>query len=920
MTRVTPTKLLAGSQALQIFIPEICSALDKLVEAVQARLQVAFREINNIRENPGTDKPGEDASMHTEAQHIQDAYQTWLGRYEEMEGENKEQRGTVETYRQKVFAEQVGYVCFARLLLARVLEDKGMMPRVVSDGGLQCWSEFLYISSLESPAEIWRGTCLPLIYQHVRGFCCHFFQQPVFDWFRPDDSLLAPILSRLKRYNFKDVSNDLLGFTYEAFIERVARNQKGHFLTPPRVVEFMLDRAGYTSRAIIDESVLDMSCGSGSFLVHAARRLRNVMQSSMSTASPVERARTFIDQVQTKLVGMEINPFSCYLAELNLFIQVLDDLALLWNKGEQPKIERFAIYNTNSLEMPDTILHSEHKATATTAFDDGPTVLDEAASVKAMQKAFPYIVCNPPYVNRGIVRGAKSYGEFPFYREVVKGDENFYLLFLRLATYYIAPGGTICFICPLNLLGDESTMRAREIFNRTEDWSLRSITRFYTRTVLFPGVLQGVCVIRIDQQPALPTDTIEIRGGLSIQEAEQSNTPIQYARITSNYPARTTWSKPWLIHTNPVVYDLWEFIQQHMRQDLADLIAGKLRIAKGDVRSTWTKPLKVTAAGTRTVPMTKGEKIDDWGDWSLEAYLDPSLTIPSTVKYYKSSLWVQKNIQRITGLTQTETVLLLKEVSGLEAKRPIRGTLIQRNASHPVVADETLVVMYTLDGAYENLASAIFGLITSSLYNFLFSLFSTNAHANLTEFLRLPIPVWTAELEKRLAASTKAVFHTYKQLYDHKRLYGTNQNQRVGVTATLAASGLPTIRLEELVLRSDLTLDGPTTHNLETLLEHGQITFATQINSEARTAIKRIIQANNGLSYSRGGKELLVPNPRVAMTFLTQLEQREGEREKHLLQASEQQQELDEQIIEAYGIHTPVWRSLIIEGVPWAKG
>ncbi len=735
---------------------------------------------------------------HTEARRIQDAYEVWLERYKQMEGESKDSNGVAEAQRQKAFAEQVSYVFFVRLLLARVLEDKGLMPRLVSDGGFKRWFEFLSASYLDSLVEIRGEAFLPLVYRRVAGFYRHFFQQPVFDWFQPDDSLLALVLHRLNQYNFKDVSNDLLGFTYEAFIERVARNQKGHFLTPPDIVEFMLDRAGYTSRAMIGENLLDMSCGSGSFLVHAARRLRGEIQSSMASESELERARVFIEQVQTKLVGLEINPFSCYLAKLNLFIQVLDDLALMWSNGEHPNIERFAIYNTNSLEMPLAVLQSEYKAIATSAFHDEATALDEAAPIKAVPKTFTYIICNPPYVNCGIILGAKSYGEYPFYREVVKGDENFYLLFLRLATYYAAPGGTICFICPLNLFGDESTMRAREMFNRMDDWNLSSITRFYARTVLFPGVLQGVCVIRIDQQPAQATNTVEIRGGFSLQEAQQHSVHIPYMQVIANYPAKTTWNKPWLINANPEVYALWEYIRHHEDQDLAELIAGKLDTAKGDVRSTWTKPLKVPAAGSNTVPLTKGEKIVDWGDWSAASYVDPSITISSTVDYYKSSLWVQKNIQRIATLTRTETALLLKEVSGLEMKRPIRGTIVQRSASHPLVADETVLVMYTRDDVYEDLAYAVFGLLTSSLYNFLFSLFSTNAHANFKEIQRLPVPVWSGELEKRLAGTTREVLRIYKELYEHEKKYG---------------------------------------------------------------------------SYVRGGKDILVPDPGAAATFLTQLEQ-----------------------------------------------
>ncbi|HEV2583675.1 MAG TPA: N-6 DNA methylase, partial [Ktedonobacteraceae bacterium] len=248
----------------------------------------------------------------TESRRIRAAYLLWLERYKFIEGEERGNDQDIEACRQQAFAEQVSYVFFVRLLLVRVLEDKGIMARLVSDGGFKHWFSFLQTSTLEDRVHEIRGEAfLPLVYSRVVSYYRHFFQQPVFDWFLPDDYLLALVLHRLNMYNFKDVTNDLLGFTYEAFIDRTARNQKGHFLTPPAIVEYMLDRAGYSSSAVIGESLLDPACGSGSFLVHAARRLRTICFAKMAGSDDAQRARFFIEQVKTKLVGLEVNPFSC---------------------------------------------------------------------------------------------------------------------------------------------------------------------------------------------------------------------------------------------------------------------------------------------------------------------------------------------------------------------------------------------------------------------------------------------------------------------------------------------------------------------------------------------------------------------------------------------------------------------------------
>ena len=758
----------SASQALPLFLSQMRPVLDKLAAAAQVCLQNAL--LSGNQGLPDREADAGAAQFHA-ARRIQNAYRSWLELFLQREKSDKEcctseeVRRKQEQQNRRAFAEQTSYVLFARLLLARALEDKAIGPGFVSHDDFKGWLAALKAIS-QDEADAQGEARLPCIYRRVAEMYRHLFPQAVFDWFEPDDLLLDLILQRLHQFNFKEITCDLPGFIYEALIERAARNRKGNFLTPPEIVEFMLDRAGYSSQAIIGESLLDPSCGSGSFLVHAARRLRRELQSALAERSPGERARRYIEQVRTKLVGLEIDPFACYLARLNLFIQLLDDLALLWHEGEDPGLERLAIYNTNSLEMPPTHFKSDKTAGITEA-----AMLDEAASVKTLRQTFRYILCNPPYINRGIVLHAKRYKEHPFYREVVRGDENFSVLFLRLATYYLARGGTLCFICPLNLLGDESTMRAREMFNCTDNWRLRSITRFYSRTALFPGVLQGVCVICIDHAPAQPTDTIEIRGGISIPQAEQHAIQVAYTRVTHNYPARANWSRPWLVHAQPAVYDLWECVRRRSRQDLSNLIAGKLEVAKGDVRSTWAQPLLASPAQGGCIPLTKGARIEDWGPWSAAAYLDPAASISPNVPNYKSCLWVQKQVQRIANLIHTETVLLLKEVAGLEMQRPLRGTLAWRSAARPFVADETVLVMYTRDPTYETLACAVFGLLTSSLYNFLFSLFSTNAHANMKEVLRLPVPMWSEELEQRLAATTRAVLYLSRERYDQEKRY-----------------------------------------------------------------------------------------------------------------------------------------------------
>lgn len=850
-----------------------------------------------------------------ESRRIRSAYLLWRERYKVIEKNTTVPEIEMESLRQRAFSEQVSYVFFVRMLLARVLEDKQIMPRLVSDGGFRAWHEFLTQYATEEGDEIHSESFLPLVYRRVANYYRHFFQQPVFDWFLPDDYLVVLVLERLHRYDFGNVTSDILGYTYETFIDRVERGRKGHFLTPPEVVDFMLDRAEYHDRHIIGETVLDPACGSGSFLVHAARRLRQSLAaaSAASGADNVGLAHNFIDQVRTNLVGLEINPFSCYLAELNLFIQVLDDLRILWANGERPDIDRFGIYNTDSTDMPHEVLYRSESLPG----QESP--LDEAAETKAQRASFSYVFFNPPYVNRGVTLGVQSYRDLPFYADILGGDENSYLIFLRLAAYYVAEGGTICVICPLNMFGDESSERAREFFSR-EEWKIKSLTRFYSRTVLFGGVLQGVCVARFDKLPSKSGDLIEIRGGHNVDEAASVASQIERSRVIANYPTKTTWNRVWLVNADPLSYEIWESVRTTSSQDLEDLVTGKMHAQEGDARSTWAKPMLVDGPGPGIVPLTKGKQITNWGSWRPSGYLDPRITIPASVDNYSSSLWVQRQVERVATLEQTETGLFLKEVSGLEMKRPIRGAIIQRDARNPVVADHTVLVMYTLDAKYEELAYAVFGLITSSAYNFLFSLFSTNPHANYKDILRVPIPCWSSSLERKLASATRDVLLAHQRLCEHESRCGPASNGwLVSPNEVLTRTHVQTMRLEELELRGDVIRTGLRNRKIETLLNSGQITINPDLGTTTQRAIETVLRANGQLNYASGGKDVRVPTPRDAGKYLHQLDTAQSERNLLMQRVNEGHQVLDDLVICAYRLVDPKWQQIIKEGVPWAR-
>ena len=123
---------------------------------------------------------------------------------------------------------------------------------------------------------------------------------------------------------------------YEATLPSKERRSRGHFSTPPRLVEHILDACGYTAGHDLTQiRVLDPACGSGNFLAGVASRL--VSFGTRTNLSQEELAAL----ISRNVWGFDPDPVSCFLAEMqlraihclptDLHIHQADGLALPWH-------------------------------------------------------------------------------------------------------------------------------------------------------------------------------------------------------------------------------------------------------------------------------------------------------------------------------------------------------------------------------------------------------------------------------------------------------------------------------------------------------------------------------------------------------------------------------------------------------------
>ncbi|MHB8598832.1 MAG: N-6 DNA methylase [Ktedonobacteraceae bacterium] len=392
--------------------------------------------------------------------YIHDEYRTWATIVEEttLGGLDEEQR-------RDEFALQAAYVVFIRLLLIRVCEDKGIFPqRFISDGGLKHWQEDIeryFVFAQGNPYD----PLLDMAYKNAQNIYAHFFTgRELFNWYRLDREHFVMALHRLSRFNFAGVDSDIIGTIYNTYVSRKEKREKGQYYTPLEIVNYILDNVGYSGKAVIgaQKRLIDPACGSGSFLVAAAKRLITAYQNEHGK---VEDPVATLERVRQNLFGFDLNPFACYLAEVNLLIQVLDLVKQAHDAKQRPTVERFHVYNVDALTRPTGRYYYTHFNTLLAEENDHVEQIKSRATDTPYANGFAFVVANPPY-------GATlsdSYKETlrTDWADVFYGQPDTYIFFLKLGTELLAHNGKLGFITPNTYLMGTNTPRLRTILLNT---------------------------------------------------------------------------------------------------------------------------------------------------------------------------------------------------------------------------------------------------------------------------------------------------------------------------------------------------------------------------------------------------------------------------------------------------------------------
>jgi type I restriction-modification system DNA methylase subunit len=399
---------------------------------------------------------------HYSSKFLRNTFTDWLKlsmKYEDYEKVDENKKKAI----MKVFCRETAYVLLGRILFVRICEDKGILEQSLSGKRLAEYLRFygkrrtnIYLHAFYDSRE------------EIKNYYSHLHELGYFDWWwispekrellnkndrREQDRLekdlddkICKCLRRLNRFNFTQVDRDILGDVYQGYLPPDERKRLGEFYTPKEVIEYILDAVGYKpENEIRGKKLLDPACGSGGFLVEATQRLiKRYRRIGFNLRNP-DDAKQIIDGCINSVYGLDIHPFACFIAEMNLLFQLVDLYCIAQQKDKYYKLPRIKIYQADSL-MPPTI----ETVKLIEFFDNSRLrmLIEENKEANEIKKSkFDYVVGNPPYVRKErIPTDYKERVLTKTYPEVYHGDNDICVYFVIKGINWLNDGGKFGYI------------------------------------------------------------------------------------------------------------------------------------------------------------------------------------------------------------------------------------------------------------------------------------------------------------------------------------------------------------------------------------------------------------------------------------------------------------------------------------------
>ncbi len=336
------------------------------------------------------------------------------------------------------------------------------------------------------------------------------------------------VVSYLEGINLSDTDLDSKGRAFETFMGSFFRGDFGQYFTPRPIVKFIVDVLPITN----EDKVLDTSCGSGGFLLHALDKVRKqaderAEQGYYNRDTPLgykAHYNFWHDFAEYKLFGIEINEQISRTAKMNMIIH--DD------------------GHTNVISS-DGLLPISRKSVS----DDytGETIQEKTDNKGFKENDFKFVITNPPF-GSSVKQTEKPYLHQyklglkkedwlnPKSKEAKRINQNTEVLFIEQDYKFLQENGYLAIVIPDGILTNSSLQNVRDQIE--EDFRLVAVvsmpqTAFAANGA---GVKSSVMVLR-KYTDKMSTKIRDLRE--SVREKAKKNTAFlsEYNRFTKEKSA-----------------------------------------------------------------------------------------------------------------------------------------------------------------------------------------------------------------------------------------------------------------------------------------------------------------------------------------------------------------------------------------------
>jgi len=251
------------------------------------------------------------------------------------------------------------------------------------------------------------------------------------------EELLQEIIEHLLNFrNTEDITTskedfcqnniDLIGYIYQNNVSIAHRKNLGEFYTPVHIVKYILNGCGYIVEGKIDsKKLIDISCGSGSFIIQVIKVLIKHLLSKFKIQNisdlTAEKAKKIVNIIIDNVYGIDINPIACLLCQINIYLTIFELLKVIIKVDENYELPLFNIEDVNALEQ-------------------------------SLSYKFDYIVGNPPYLFiRDIPLFQRNLIEKSDFK-TNQGQYDYFQIFIEMGIRFLKNKGILGYIVPDSLL------------------------------------------------------------------------------------------------------------------------------------------------------------------------------------------------------------------------------------------------------------------------------------------------------------------------------------------------------------------------------------------------------------------------------------------------------------------------------------